>query len=339
MERTRRAYVGVLLFAGALLGLIGFLVTTNPARGEGEAQRRFVEETRYIPQDDGTFLEIRAIIDTERADPDAVMAKLAPNALAEEDGRVVAQYTKWRKWAKQDIPVPVYYNPEWDPLNFSGLNSLLWAINVWNGVPNQYFRYTYAGLTDKYASTGLCDLQIADGINSVRFSYVMEYGVLGEACAIVDWTTIDGVLRVVEFDINFNAWDYDWSDSATTPPNRVDLPSVMLHELGHALGLGHSFNGTVMQVALGTGQQMRTLHPDDIAGVQALYGEVAPTPTPTATPSPTPTFTPSPTPTQSATPPPTQSATPPPTVTVTPTVTPPVGSPGKVRLPVLARDN
>jgi len=39
MERTRRAYVGALLFAGALLALAGFLFTTNPARGEGEESK------------------------------------------------------------------------------------------------------------------------------------------------------------------------------------------------------------------------------------------------------------------------------------------------------------
>ena len=341
MERTRRAYVGALLFAGALLGLIGFLVTTNPARGEGEAQRRFVEETRYIPQDDGTLLEIRAIIDTARSDPDEVMAMLAPNALPEDD--VVAQYVLQTKWAKQDIPVVVRYNAEWDPLGFTAVDVLQWAIGRLNSIPNQYFRFTYGGFTSAYATGTLCDYQISDGVNTVRFSYIVDYGTLGWACRILDDSKIDGLWRVVEFDIELNAYDYLWSKAPVTPPGYIDVQSVLLHELGHALGLGHSFYGTVMQPALGDGEQMRNFHPDDIAGVQALYGEAAPTPTPTRTPTPTPTatptptFTPSPTPTQSATPPPTQSATPPPTVTATPTVTPPP-SPGKVRLPVLASD-
>ncbi|HKB02951.1 MAG TPA: matrixin family metalloprotease, partial [Gemmataceae bacterium] len=49
-----------------------------------------------------------------------------------------------------------------------------------------------------------------------------------------------------------------------------DLYSTLLHESGHALGLDHSVAGTVMY---GMSQGMVTgLTPDDIAGIQAMYG-------------------------------------------------------------------
>ena len=51
-----------------------------------------------------------------------------------------------------------------------------------------------------------------------------------------------------------------------------DLQTVMLHEFGHALGLGHSaVVGSVM--AAFYGGTHRTLHADDIAGIQFIYGE------------------------------------------------------------------
>jgi hypothetical protein len=50
----------------------------------------------------------------------------------------------------------------------------------------------------------------------------------------------------------------------------IDLLSVLVHEAGHFLGLGHSAVGTAtMYESYGDGQ--RTLEPDDLAGICAMY--------------------------------------------------------------------
>ena len=52
----------------------------------------------------------------------------------------------------------------------------------------------------------------------------------------------------------------------------TDLFSVLLHEVGHALGLGHSaVYGSVMGSSVT--QVFTGLGPDDIAGIQAIYGK------------------------------------------------------------------
>jgi hypothetical protein len=57
-----------------------------------------------------------------------------------------------------------------------------------------------------------------------------------------------------------------------------DLQTVLLHEVGHALGLGHSdIDGSVMFPSYEGGK--RSLTADDIAGIQHIYG-MAPVPEP-----------------------------------------------------------
>jgi MYXO-CTERM domain-containing protein len=46
-----------------------------------------------------------------------------------------------------------------------------------------------------------------------------------------------GVLQTC--DIFFNAFNFSWSIDQVTPPNFLDVETVMLHEGGHCLGLGH----------------------------------------------------------------------------------------------------
>ncbi|KMS97362.1 hypothetical protein BVRB_6g156030 [Beta vulgaris subsp. vulgaris] len=69
---------------------------------------------------------------------------------------------------------------------------------------------------------------------------------------------------------HYDATEY-WSDNPGQ--YEMDLNSVVLHEIGHLLGLGHTPDHTaVMYPTIGQGVRKRQLQADDVQGIQALYG-------------------------------------------------------------------
>jgi len=73
---------------------------------------------------------------------------------------------------------------------------------------------------------------------------------------------------------------FTWSDGpGNINFNQFDIQGVACHEYGHALGLGHSsFGQATMAPGIGQGStSWRSLHSDDIAGVQCIYGVKDPT--------------------------------------------------------------
>lgn len=149
-----------------------------------------------------------------------------------------------------------------------------------------------------------------DGVNTIAFASTFFGSSFGSnTLAITGWSTRNGIM--VEADVLFNnhqSWDsyrgalrFGGSGYAIG-----EIRRVLLHELGHAIGLNHPdqhgqhvtavMNSIVSNVELPTA--------DDISGAQSMYGAPsgAPMPTPTPTPTPTATPTPSPRPTPAAIP-------------------------------------
>ena len=86
-----------------------------------------------------------------------------------------------------------------------------------------------------------------------------------------------GLGNMITGDVHFDTAE-TWADDSTdtTADGDFDFYTVALHELGHALGLGHSdVTGAVMEPIYAGAR--RTLHADDIAGIQAIYGVPEPT--------------------------------------------------------------
>jgi len=82
--------------------------------------------------------------------------------------------------------------------------------------------------------------------------------------------------------IRFFRGPTEWHDGPgpvrSASSDAFDLQGIAAHEFGHVLGLGHTLGEATMSVnTAGRGVPLRSLEPDDIAGIQAIYG--VPTPT------------------------------------------------------------
>ena len=213
-----------------------------------------------------------------------------------ETGGVTAQYLlNRRKWLPSALPVRVSYNPELESPRPSIADAIANAIQQWSAVSPSTFAFVYAGTTT--ANTDACE-DHADGVNTVAYVTTLQSGVLGLTCT---YYTSDDSSVVLEFDMRLN-WTFDWGAGPTIGANQYDLASTVLHEFGHAAGLGHSSLSTaVMYFALAKHTMKRTLTFDDTSGLRAQYpgGDLLvppPAPTPTLDPSPAPTAAPTPVP-------------------------------------------
>ncbi len=80
--------------------------------------------------------------------------------------------------------------------------------------------------------------------------------------------------RIYESDIRINEKNFDFFTGDVSVPNKVHVESLLIHELGHSLGLAHSDeNNSVMQVSLANGRLRNVLGDSDLASMQCEYAQ------------------------------------------------------------------
>ena len=164
------------------------------------------------------------------------------------------------------------------------------ALGAWNNVMAR-LRYTDT-VTSPPVSSG-------DGVNAVVFSNTVFGQKFGSGTLAVTYWRSSGS-NIVEADILFNR---NQQFDSYRGPLRFgtngwaigDIRRVLIHELGHALGLDHpdQHGQHVDAIMNSVTSDRETLSTDDISGAQSMYAAPGPTPMPTPTPKPTPTPSPS----------------------------------------------
>ena len=154
------------------------------------------------------------------------------------------------------------------------------AFGTWSGVSNVSISTQFGGFVSN-------NPLVSDGLSVIGFRPMTDPDferVLGMAFFEYDLTT--GVIHSSDVFLNTI---FDWSVAQDGESGRFDVQSVMTHELGHFLGLGHSVIGET-EPASGGGRTVlgkravmfpiayprgniedRTLEADDIAGISDVY--------------------------------------------------------------------
>ena len=207
-------------------------------------------------------------------------------AMDEEESGVSAQYVvNAHRWTAASLPVTVRYNSAGQPADFGMPTVIQNALNTWNAVTPSTFSFAWGGTGS--GAVGACGNSInLDGQNTIKFE-ALPGVTLGQTCTV--WNVGEGSnAKLVEFDMQLDSDPTTWSASDPPQAGRYDLPSTVLHELGHAAGLGHSGDASaVMYPTLKSGVAKRALTGDDTSGLLAAYPGGGPTPSPSPSPSPT----------------------------------------------------
>jgi hypothetical protein len=176
------------------------------------------------------------------------------------------------RWMEADSGQAVNFaiNNSRSPVSGGGSNEMTTAMNAWASQSGSSIRLQISG------QTGSCGLQ-NDGTNVISFADCLNQldapigcsGVVAQTT--VRWTTESRVIggrtfnRIIESDLVFN----DGMDCFLSNP--ASFMEVACHELGHAIGLGHSFDVGAIMWPSARGNRGAVLGEDDKAGVLAIY--------------------------------------------------------------------
>jgi hypothetical protein len=187
---------------------------------------------------------------------------------------IMSQDGNYLRWSADDLPVNYRISNWWlPPLADEPLGAIYAGFRTWENVAGASVSFNYEGVT-KVPSFGEQDGRNVIGWNAEAFIGGTETGAFG-VCQVMWYDT--ETWQIDEADIALNII-FPWT--TTGEVGKYDIQGIVTHEVGHLLGLDHSTVETATMIDgptfygshnVGDEVLMRTLDPDDIAGISILY--------------------------------------------------------------------
>lgn len=173
------------------------------------------------------------------------------------------------RWSSSDLPIKVYISNSYE-INVQ--NAIISAMNTWNSaIGFDVFEHEIVNNIYDYDSI---EAFLNDNLTSVSFPSRWPAQTVDFVLASTSLKRVGN--RIIKGDIMFNVTNPKYEFSASLPLNdKVDIESVVLHELGHLLGLNHVDTAedhySVMHKSIGKNQTKRVLSEKDIENILKKY--------------------------------------------------------------------
>jgi len=218
-----------------------------------------------------------------------VLERPAGHAPGSQKGDVEPQYHLWNprlRWFEADTGESVVFKVNTESAPSQVENDVVAATNAWSSVAGCSLRVVEGG------TTNTCGLFVVDGTNTISFNNCDGYfsgtgdcsgGILA-VTSISSYDTnqtrvVNGVTfyRALEANLTFNPF------SACSFSDHCQLQEIITHEMGHALGLHHSWDPTFGGTPSASDQiatmywiahfdgRCASLKQDDINGITFVY--------------------------------------------------------------------